>query len=244
MTEEKKKKQVHFILQGKGGVGKSVIATLFAQYMRNFGPLSCIDTDPINPTFSMFKSLNVEHLNLLSSPNKINERIFDDLIEKILTADTNFVIDNGAGGFLAVSNYIIENDIVDVLADFKVFVHVPITGAQAFEETATGLVSISRQFNVNAKIIIWINEYFGKLDKALNEYPFYKKIDQKKVVGEIIIPEVSTDTYGGDIKMMLSTYKTFGEIANDAALKTMVKRRMDIFKTKIFSQLDALSLCN
>lgn len=41
--------KIHMVLQGKGGVGKSFIATVIAQYKRSKGqqPL-CIDTDPVN----------------------------------------------------------------------------------------------------------------------------------------------------------------------------------------------------
>ena len=42
--------QINFILQGKGGVGKSVCSALLAQYKKSKSgefPL-CIDLDPIN----------------------------------------------------------------------------------------------------------------------------------------------------------------------------------------------------
>ena len=49
-------KQIHFILQGKGGVGKSFIASLLAQYLRDRknGQVVCFDTDPVNPTLSRY----------------------------------------------------------------------------------------------------------------------------------------------------------------------------------------------
>lgn len=37
--------KIHFILQGKGGVGKSMISSLLAQYKLNQGEsITCIDT--------------------------------------------------------------------------------------------------------------------------------------------------------------------------------------------------------
>ena len=244
MTKQKdQKKQVHIILQGKGGVGKSVVASLLAQFLKEKGDLCCIDTDPINPTFSKFKGLEVEHLNLLSSPNKINERIFDELIEKILSSGKNFVIDNGAGGFLGISNYIIENDIISVLSEFDVFVHVPITGGQALEETANGLFSISKQFDEKTKIILWINEYFGKLNEDLKRLRFYESVENR-LSAKIILPEQTIDTFGTDIKMMFTANKTFKEISEDEDLKFMVKRRLNIFKEQIFVQLEEGNICS
>lgn len=243
MTEQKEnnKKQVHIILQGKGGVGKSVVASLLAQYLKKQKGLCCVDTDPINPTFSKFKSLEVEHLNLLSSPNRINERIFDTLIEKILTVNKNFIIDNGAGGFLAISNYILENDIINVLAEHDVYIHIPITGGQAFKETVKGLLSIVNQFDQKAKIVLWINEYFGKLDQDIESYPFYKEIHDR-ISAKLIIPEQSIDTFGADIKRMFTDHKTFDEIGLDENLKFMVKRRLNIFKEQIFIQLEDVKI--
>lgn len=42
---------VHFTLQGKGGVGKSLVSALLAQYFQTVvGDVKCIDTDPVNQT--------------------------------------------------------------------------------------------------------------------------------------------------------------------------------------------------
>ena len=45
--------KIHMVLQGKGGVGKSFIAALMAQFLQDRGrdPV-CIDTDPVNATFA------------------------------------------------------------------------------------------------------------------------------------------------------------------------------------------------
>ena len=40
---------IHMMLQGKGGVGKSLSAAMLAQYMHSKTALPlCIDTDPVN----------------------------------------------------------------------------------------------------------------------------------------------------------------------------------------------------
>lgn len=53
-------KAVHFILQGKGGVGKSFIATLLAQYLSQHNEIVGFDTDPVNASFEQYKSLSVQ----------------------------------------------------------------------------------------------------------------------------------------------------------------------------------------
>ena len=44
---------VHFVLQGKGGVGKSFVASILGQYFQVRGrDVRCFDTDPVNQTFA------------------------------------------------------------------------------------------------------------------------------------------------------------------------------------------------
>ncbi|WP_257998120.1 P-loop NTPase [Oligella urethralis] len=60
-------KQIHFVLQGKGGVGKSFVASLLAQYLKSTGnEVHCYDTVPVNQTFSRYKKLKVEIVKILT----------------------------------------------------------------------------------------------------------------------------------------------------------------------------------
>ncbi len=56
----------HLTLQGKGGVGKSSVASILAQYCRHHGrEIHCIESDPVNQTFSQYAELGAEHLALM-----------------------------------------------------------------------------------------------------------------------------------------------------------------------------------
>src|SRR3546814_4538531 len=94
-------KHVNLILQGKGGVGKSFIASLLTQHYigRQVTP-ACIDTDPVNQTFAGYKAFTAKRLELMRDGN-IDPRAFDQLIEGIMTApeDAVFIVDNGAATF-------------------------------------------------------------------------------------------------------------------------------------------------
>jgi CO dehydrogenase nickel-insertion accessory protein CooC1 len=49
---------VHLVLNGKGGVGKSVVATWLAEFLVSRGrSVRCIDGDPVNRSFSQYKAL-------------------------------------------------------------------------------------------------------------------------------------------------------------------------------------------
>ena len=59
---------VHLTLQGKGGVGKSVVATLLAQYLRDRGiAAKCFDADPLNQTLAGFAGLGVTKVDLMET---------------------------------------------------------------------------------------------------------------------------------------------------------------------------------
>jgi adenylylsulfate kinase-like enzyme len=49
---------VHLSLQGKGGVGKSLVASILALYLnRKALAVRCIDSDPVNKTLSQYKGV-------------------------------------------------------------------------------------------------------------------------------------------------------------------------------------------
>ena len=81
---------IHLSLQGKGGVGKSLIASILIQY---FGAKGCdvhaVDTDPVNHTLAQYKQLNVESLELLRDGG-VDQRKFDGLMERLLTESGTF----------------------------------------------------------------------------------------------------------------------------------------------------------
>lgn len=106
---------IHMVLQGKGGVGKSMVAATLAQYLRHLGqsPL-CIDTDPVNATFEGYRALDVQRLNILEG-DEINTRRFDDLVELVAGAQQDVIIDNGASSFVPLSHYLVSNQVPALL---------------------------------------------------------------------------------------------------------------------------------
>ncbi len=73
---------IHLTLQGKGGVGKSLVASILAQYFRHHGKeIHCIDSDPVNQTFSQYAELGAEHLALMRN-GRIDSGGFDILIDR------------------------------------------------------------------------------------------------------------------------------------------------------------------
>jgi hypothetical protein len=91
-------------LQGKGGVGKTLIASLLLQYCQHTGrEVVGYDADPVNVTLSSVKGLAAQPIKLVEGENLVVATA-DQFVEDLLTCPTDVVLDNGAAGFLAVSN--------------------------------------------------------------------------------------------------------------------------------------------
>ena len=104
-------RKVHFILNSKGGVGKSFVAFLLALYYRHLRePVLCFDADATTATFSRFAALNVTRITLMEG-TILNARRFDEMLEPILAEDAHCVVDTGTSSFVAISHYLIENDV-------------------------------------------------------------------------------------------------------------------------------------
>lgn len=110
--------QINFILQGKGGVGKSVCSALLAQYKKSKSgefPL-CIDLDPINTSFKNFKAFKVEAPHILDEEKQnISQVAFDDVISKLLEAEES-IVDVGTMTFTPLCGYLKSNDTFSLLA--------------------------------------------------------------------------------------------------------------------------------
>jgi hypothetical protein len=151
----------HFVLQGKGGVGKSLVASLLAQYLVDHSRLeACFDTDPVNGSLQAIPALKARPIALLAD-DTLNVQAVDRLVESILKAKADVVVDNGAASFLPFSRYLVENDIPAVLREHAtpMMVHTVVTGGGNGMDTLKGLDALVRHFAPGAEIVVWINEF-------------------------------------------------------------------------------------
>ncbi len=242
-TQSNGSNAIHLILQGKGGVGKSLVSALLAQYFGNLGAkVKCIDTDPVNQTFAKYKALGAQHVKIMEG-SKIDERNFDQLMERLLSEDGIFVVDNGAASFVPLSNYLLENNAFEMLAEAgrSVYIHCVITGAQAITDTVSGFVALAEQ-TPQKNIVVWLNEYFGAIErdgKVFTEMKAYRD-HQEKIRGIVRIAKRNQDTFGKDIELMASKNLTFAETLEYPEFSIMAKQRIKTVQRDIFTQLDEI----
>lgn len=220
---------INMTLQGKGGVGKSYIASLLAQHYLKQGDVPlCFDTDPVNKTFGGFIAFNVEPVRLGEAVDEVNPRYFDELLEKFVEAspDTKIVTDNGAATFLPLLNYLYENDALHVLqeAGHEIRIHSVLTGGQAMADTLKGLHATFERFP-SVGIVVWLNEFFGPVAKAFEESALYRD-HEDQIHGLIRLPEVRRETFGHDIEAMLKARLTFDEAVSGTDFNLMARQRL------------------
>lgn len=244
MSKAPQKKAVHFILQGKGGVGKSLVSSILAQFLLSTNnDVKCIDNDPLNRTFSSISALKAQYLPVLND-SKINERNFDQLIDRLISEDGVFIVDNGASTFVPLSSYIIENDVFSVLRErgVDVFVHTVIVGSQSQLETLEGFRALAAQNEIK-KIVVWINEFLGDVltpdGKPFTEMKIYTN-NKDKVHGIIRIPRRNQDTFGKDIEVMATKKLTFNEVLESPDFSLMARQRIKTVQRDLYDQLSKI----
>lgn len=234
--------KVHIVLQGKGGVGKSLIASVLAQYKTSKGhqPL-CVDTDPVNATFSGYEALNVRRLDILEG-DEINSRHFDSLVDLIAISKDDVIVDNGASSFVPLTHYLLSNQVPQLLHEMghQVLVHTVITGGQALLDTVNGFNHVAGQFPDIAKFIVWLNPYWGEVAHEGKKFEQLKAYTTHKgrVSAIVQIPTLKEETHGRDLSDMLRERLTFDQALAMESRTIMTRQRLKIVRDQLFQQLE------
>ena len=241
--------KVHMMLQGKGGVGKSFISALIAQYQKAKGqtPL-CIDTDPVNGTFHGYEGLNVVKLEVLAG-REIVPRKFDMLVELIGGSgeDNDVIIDNGASTFVPLSHYLISHEIAELLREMghELIIHTVVTGGQAQDDTVNGFVHLVQQLPEPVMFVVWLNQYWGPIiagDKGgFEDFKAYKA-NKGRILAIVKIPELQKDTFGQDLSDMLRERLTFDQALAMASLTIMTRQRLKMMRSNLFQLMDGAAV--
>ncbi len=234
----------HFIMQSKGGAGKSVCSSVLSQYLneRTEGNLSLIDTDPSNKTLGSYSSLNVQMIDVIGKDKVVDQSKFDSFMNDFIENEKAMVVDTGSGDFLAINNYIFDNSIPDIFKDMgkQLFIHCPINYGQASLETVKCLRDLISNYP-NVMIVVWENEFFGRGDKNFADTKLVTS--SKNVIGVVKIAKKNTDTDEKDFSRMLENAMTFQEVkeTEDKNLFGFIqKTRIGRIQKELYEQLDVI----
>jgi hypothetical protein len=237
-------RKAHFVLQGKGGVGKTFVASLIAQYLTERGePVACLDTDQINGSFRDITALGARPVNILKEDSEeIDIAEMDAMVERILTEDSHFVVDNGATSFVPMSRYLVQDGVVEAIrnAGKQVVIHTIVAGGPELVHTGRGFHAVVRQFPPEVEIVLWLNELHGEVrgadGKGFEDTPLYHEA-RCRLTCTVRLPQLNPRTFGANLAEMLARNMTFAEADRSGDLFAMAKQRLRQIKRPIFEQM-------
>lgn len=152
---------IHFVLQGKGGVGKTLIAMILARYFkRNQQKVERWDLDPVCRSWSRMtgaRPIPYSHHAFGRGAEKLNA----SLDEAIKNGSIN-VVDVGPSMFEEVLWYLQSLEPIRFFSELKVKImfHVVLAGGEVLDDTLRGL-RLVRSIFPDDYIVAWHNEWFG-----------------------------------------------------------------------------------
>lgn len=209
-------KQVHFTLYGKGGTGKSLAASLIAQYLR-------------------YRNHEVVFASAISHPG--NEGNYDYLFNRIFEEDKNFIIDSDTAEFLLLKRYISEIDLVDLIFKHgrQVVMHVVLT-----DDTATHsyLELMLSQVPEQTRIVVWLNEFYSEFSDFEQTDVYLKNRD--RIHGLVLLEKHNAPLVNANMEKMLSAGLTFDEVSVSPDFGVLERYRLHRVKEGVFRQLEEI----
>ena len=230
---------VHISSQGKGGVGKSLVASLVCQYLQDAGEaVTAFDTDPTNATLTQFAALDATHIDVTHG-TEVDLSKFHHLVECIATGAGPFVVDTGATIFLSFWNYVGQTGLIRFLEEEhgkKVIVHVPIMGGQELPETLKGFQAMALMLPPSS-IVVWLNSFHGPVEVDGKTFPEFQvaKGNCDRVLGLVRLGDERGTVCGKAMSKMCTNYQTFGEAMAKSEL--MERHLLHSIRKGIWEQL-------
>lgn len=235
-------KQIHLVAQGKGGVGKSVIACLLGQYLMDSGKdVTCFDTDWVNPSFSEYKRFHFEKLRVTEKDNsKYDDMYFEDIFTKAIAAPGDVVIDSGASTFIPLIDYLNTFDISASLKEIGIefIVHSVATGNEDEDNAIAGIYKIAS--SPIQKFVIWQNQYFGKVNQK--SFKSWSNDQLSKIIAQPIL-STGDGIVLNSFQKLLKERKTFAEHINNPDVFRFDRDRMRLLRDQIYAEISKIPMC-
>jgi len=237
---------IHLIQQGKGGVGKSMLAAMLHQALAHYGKNSVLyDIDPANATLAGYKEFSVNRLEIMVDGN-INRRKFDRLIMELneLPPETHAVVDSGASSFIALGKYLVDESIPSLLMEHghTVYFHAIIVGGQAMSDTVNGLCSLALAFP-DTPIVVWLNPHFGEIemdDKGFEHFNIYQEYNQQ-FHAVATLPKTDAETTGKDLEILFAKRQSF-KTAIESSQSIVVRSRLNRYWQRFLAVVDQAAI--
>jgi cellulose biosynthesis protein BcsQ len=229
----------------KGGIGKSFIAALMAQYLIDnvvdCKPI-CIDLDFKNKTFSRYAGLDVNLLDVESNGD-IDKSKFDVFINRIDSAnpDDIMIVDTGSNIYLALTDYLNSNAVLDLLVDMgnTIVMHVPVMSGADMFPTLNTLNELARFTPSAVKVAVWINQKNGRVEyngKTFEESETYEEL-QSRISTVCYIPLWRPDMQV-NVVAMLEEAITFKAALQSPSYDLMGRQRLKMAQRYLYTAIE------
>ncbi len=230
---------INFILGHKGGIGKSTISALLAEYLQDENKeIFCIDLDPENTSLHAFNSLEVLPIQIKDKETgDINKRNLDSLIG-IISENKNkeIIIDTGSTTYTPLTSYFIENDFFELLEEEKIEHRIIsiVSGGGNILQSISGMKRIGEIFP-KTNLIVVNNQLQAKTKvegKQLTETKAFLSL-KDKVKGIVDISKKS-DYITQDILDMRAKSLLFFDLKTSKDFDMMQRRRLIKYRDEIW----------
>lgn len=241
----KPSKAAHFVLQGKGGVGKTLVSSLLAQYLATTGvEVRCFDTDPVNHSLARVTALNVSKIPLYKDgTSDADNRALDKMLSDMAAHPATYVVDNGATSFKPMSQHLIADGSMELLLDldFSVVLHLVISTGPELEMTLSGVAGILDSLDdLSIPVVVWINEkgisFEEQAGTDFENSSFYQQY-KSLITGLITIPFLPKASRGV-FEVMLNNKLTFDEAEQSDAFFLIEQKRLGKLKETFYHAVE------
>lgn len=237
--------KIHLVMQGKGGIGKSLLAFYLAQYVKEKnGKCLVFDTDPLNQTLARTAALEAKVVKILADDHiTIMKNAFDLMIEECEAEESDVVIDVGASSFVPMLEYCALNGVYDLWHEMghTCILHSIITGKD-FGDTckmfAVVMEKTGRRPSVSS--IVWLNPFAGPVEKdgkGFNKTTVYRD-NERHIKAVLPMPAFTNDMFHPDFLAMMESGQIFDEAIANPAISIMSRQRIKMMKRDIFGVMD------
>ena len=237
-------------LGDKGGIGKSFIAVLLAQYyldnMTNPN-LTCLDMDPKNHTFSRYSDLKVDRIDVQTNGD-IDRVKFDLFVNRVMNAgdDAEVIVDVGGNIYISLTDYLRVNEVLRMIASagMEVVLHVPIVGAGDLFPTLKTLDELAGSTPEEARLAVWINQKNGPVEyngKSFEESERYH--DYKSRIGSITYIPLWRSDMQISVAAMLEEAVIFSGAMGMPEFDLMAKQRLRMAQRYLYQAIERSGVC-
>lgn len=237
--------KLYLTLGDKGGIGKSFIAALMTQYIRDNMPGTrpiCIDMDCKNRTFSRYEGLGVELIDVRTDGD-IDRSKFDLLTSRVVNAEDDEVVIADVGGnvYVPMTDYLKVNEIFELLLSVgtEIVMHIPIVGGGDLFPTLQTLDELMENTPDEVLAAVWINQKNGKVEykgKCFEESErFYEYENRINAVTYIPLwrPDMQIN-----VAEMLEDAVTFEQASSMDTFDLVSKQRLTMAKRYLYSAIE------